>query len=123
MGGEVRGNRPAGKNLIGAFNKPRLVLCDLDVLGTLPEREFRSGFGEIIKYGIIYDAPLFRRLERSIDRLLARDPAELAAVVARCCAIKAAVVGQDETESGLRAILNYGHTIGHGLEASFSLGM
>ncbi len=122
VGGKVGVNLPAGKNLIGAFHQPRLVLCDLDVLGTLPEREFRSGFGEIIKYGIIYDAPLFRRLERSIDRLLARDPAELAAVVARCCAIKADVVGQDETESGLRAILNYGHTIGHGLEAISSYG-
>jgi 3-dehydroquinate synthase len=122
VGGKVGVNLPAGKNLIGAFHQPRLVLCDLDVLGTLPEREFRSGFGEIIKYGIIYDAALFRRLERSMDRLLARDPAELAAVVARCCAIKADVVGQDETESGLRAILNYGHTIGHGLEAISSYG-
>jgi len=98
------------------------VLCDLDVLKTLPDREFRAGLGEVIKYGIIYDAPFFRRLEKSLDRILARDPAELSAVVARCCAIKADVVGQDETESGLRAILNYGHTIGHGLEAISSYG-
>jgi len=122
VGGKVGVNLPAGKNLVGAFHQPRLVLCDLDVLKTLPDREFRAGLGEVIKYGIIYDAPFFRRLEKSLDRILARDPAELSAVVARCCAIKADVVGQDETESGLRAILNYGHTIGHGLEAISSYG-
>ena len=122
VGGKVGVNLPAGKNLVGAFHQPRLVLCDLDVLKTLPDREFRAGLGEVIKYGIIYDAPFFRRLEKSLDRILARDPAELSAVVARCCASKADVVGQDETESGLRAILNYGHTIGHGLEAISSYG-
>jgi len=122
VGGKVGVNLPAGKNLVGAFHQPRLVLCDLDTLKTLPDREFRSGIAEVIKYGIIYDAAFFRRLERSLDRMLARDPSELAAVVARCCAIKAEVVGQDETESGLRAILNYGHTIGHGLEAISSYG-
>lgn len=122
VGGKVGVNLPAGKNLVGAFHQPRLVLCDLDTLKTLPEREFRSGIAEVIKYGIIHDAAFFRRLERSLERILARDPSELAAVVARCCAIKAEVVGQDETESGLRAILNYGHTIGHGLEAISSYG-
>ncbi len=122
VGGKVGVNLPAGKNLIGAFYQPKLVLCDLDTLKTLPDREFRSGLAEVIKYGIIHDAAFFRRLERSLDRILARDPSELAAVVARCCAIKADVVGQDETESGLRAILNYGHTIGHGLEAISSYG-
>jgi 3-dehydroquinate synthase len=82
----------------------------------LPEREFRAGLAEIIKYGIIYDAALFRRLERDLDKLLRRDVQTLAAVIARSCAIKADVVGQDETESGLRAILNFGHTIGHAIE-------
>lgn len=117
VGGKVGVNLPAGKNLVGAFHQPRLVVCDLDTLRTLPEREFRAGLAEIIKYGIIRDAALFRRLERDLDKLLHRDPATLAAVIARSCAIKAAVVGQDETESGLRAILNFGHTIGHALEA------
>jgi 3-dehydroquinate synthase len=117
VGGKVGVNLDAGKNLVGAFHQPRLVLGDLDTLATLPPREFRAGLAEVIKYGIIYDAPLFRRLERDLDQVLARDAGTLAAVVARCCAIKADVVGQDETESGLRAILNFGHTIGHALEA------
>jgi 3-dehydroquinate synthase len=117
VGGKVGVNLKAGKNLVGAFYQPRLVLCDLDTFGTLPEREYRSGLAEVIKYGIIYDAPLFRRLERDMDALLQRDTPCLAAVIARCCAIKAEVVSQDETETGLRAILNYGHTIGHAIEA------
>lgn len=117
VGGKVGVNLKAGKNLVGAFYQPRLVLCDLDTLRTLPEREFRAGLAEVIKYGIIYDAGLFARLERALPRLLKRDPGTLAAVVARCCEIKAEVVAQDETEGGLRAILNFGHTIGHGLEA------
>ena len=100
----------------GAFYQPRLVLCDLDTLGTLPEREFRAGLAEVIKYGIIYDAKLFAQLERDLPKLLRREPKTLAAVVARCCEIKAEVVGQDETEGGLRAILNFGHTIGHAIE-------
>jgi len=117
VGGKVGVNLKAGKNLVGAFHQPRLVLADLGTLGTLPVREFRAGLAEVIKYGIIYDAVFFRRLERDFVKLLKRDPKTLAAVVARCCEIKAEVVGQDETESGLRAILNFGHTIGHGLEA------
>ena len=117
VGGKVGVNLKAGKNLVGAFYQPRLVLCDLDTLSTLPSREFRAGLAEVIKYGIIHDPALFRQLERDLPRLLALDPKVLARVVARCCAIKAEVVGQDETESGLRAILNFGHTIGHGLEA------
>ncbi|HWH70483.1 MAG TPA: 3-dehydroquinate synthase [Candidatus Sulfotelmatobacter sp.] len=117
VGGKVGVNLKAGKNLVGAFYQPRLVLCDLDTLGTLPERELRAGLSEVIKYGIIYDASLFARLEREMPKLLDREPKALAAVVARCCEIKAEVVGQDETESGLRAILNFGHTVGHGLEA------
>ena len=117
VGGKVGVNLPAGKNLVGAFYQPKLVLCDLDTLDTLPTREGRAGLAEVIKYGIIYDAKLFRRLERELPKLLAHDPATLTAVIARCCQIKAEVVGQDEKEAGLRAILNFGHTIGHGLEA------
>ena len=117
VGGKVGVNLKAGKNLVGAFYQPRLVLCDLDTLKTLPDREYRAGLAEVIKYGIIYDAGLFQRLERDLPQLLRRDPRTLAAVVARCCEIKAEVVRQDETESGLRAILNFGHTIGHALEA------
>ena len=117
VGGKVGVNLRAGKNLVGAFYQPRLVLCDLDTLGTLPERELRAGLAEVIKYGIIYDAALFRRLERELPRLLRREPGVLGTVIARCCEIKAEVVRQDETESGLRAILNFGHTIGHALEA------
>jgi 3-dehydroquinate synthase len=93
------------------------VLCDLDTLKTLPPRELRAGLAEVIKYGIIYDAPLFARLERDLPKLLRLDRTALAEVVARCCEIKAEVVSQDETEAGLRAILNFGHTIGHALEA------
>ena len=117
VGGKVGVNLPAGKNLVGAFYQPRLVLCDLDAFRTLPEREYRSGLAEVIKYGIIYDARLFGRLENSLPDLLQRDPVRLAGVIARCCEIKAEIVSQDETESGLRALLNFGHTIGHGLEA------
>ena len=116
VGGKVGVNLKAGKNLVGAFYQPRLVLCDLDTLRTLPEREFRAGLAEVIKYGIIYDAPLFTRLERDLPKLLLRETKTLAAVIARCCELKAEVVGQDETESGLRAILNFGHTIGHAIE-------
>ncbi len=116
VGGKVGVNLKAGKNLVGAFYQPRLVLCDLDTLGTLPGREFRAGLAEVIKYGIIYDAKLFGQLERNLPKLLKRKPETLAAVVARCCEIKAEVVGQDEMEGGLRAILNFGHTIGHAIE-------
>jgi len=117
VGGKVGVNLKAGKNLVGAFYQPRLVLCDLDTLKTLPMREYHAGLAEVIKYGIICNAVLFSRLERDLPGLLKRDPKTLAAVIARCCEIKAAVVGRDETESGQRAILNFGHTIGHALEA------
>jgi 3-dehydroquinate synthase len=117
VGGKVGVNLKAGKNLVGAFHQPRLVLCDLDTLKPLPEREFRCGLAEIVKYGIIYDAELFQRIEYHGGQLLARDPKTLAAVIARCCEIKAEVVGKDETESSLRQILNFGHTIGHAIEA------
>ncbi len=117
VGGKVGVNLKAGKNLVGSFYQPRLVLCDLDALRTLPSREYRAGLAEVIKYGIIYDARLFHALERDLGKLLKRDSNTLTNVIARCCEIKADVVGQDETESGLRAILNFGHTIGHALEA------
>ena len=122
VGGKTGVNLKAGKNLVGAFYQPRLVLCDLDALKTLPTREYVSGLAEVIKYGIIYDAVLFTQLERNLPKLLARDAATLGLVVARCCEIKAEVVGQDETESGLRAILNFGHTIGHAIENSSGYG-
>jgi 3-dehydroquinate synthase len=117
VGGKVGVNLKAGKNLVGAFYQPRFVLCDLATLDSLPAREFRAGLAEVIKYGIICDAALFRRLERDLEKILRRDRETLSAVIARCCAIKAEVVGQDERESGLRAILNFGHTIGHAIEA------
>lgn len=122
VGGKTGVNLKSGKNLVGAFYQPRLVLCDLETLATLPRREFVSGLAEVIKYGIIYDAELFARLESQLPRLLRREAAPLTAVIARCCAIKAEVVGQDETESGLRAILNFGHTLGHALENSSGYG-
>ena len=118
VGGKVGINLKAGKNLVGAFHQPKTVLCDLDTLTTLPDREYRSGLAEIIKYGIIRDAELFKRLEKEMDKLLQRDVTTLTAVVSRCCAIKAEIVAEDEFETkGLRALLNFGHTIGHGLEA------
>ena len=122
VGGKTGVNLTAGKNLVGAFYQPRLVLCDLDTLAKLPRREYVSGLAEVVKYGVIYDAVLFAQLERHLPKLLQRDAATLAAVVARCCEIKAAVVGEDETESGLRAILNFGHTIGHAIENSSGYG-
>ncbi len=117
VGGKVGVNLQAGKNLVGAFHQPRLVLCDLDALQTLPARELRAGLAEVIKYGIIWDAGLFGRLERQMARLVKNDTAALAAVIARSCEIKAEVVGKDETEGGLRAVLNFGHTVGHAIEA------
>ncbi len=122
VGGKTGVNLKAGKNLVGAFYQPRLVLCDLDTLKTLPRREYVSGLAEAIKYGVIYDEILFAQLEHSLPKLLARDEKTLRDVVARCCEIKADVVGQDETESGLRAILNFGHTIGHAIENSSGYG-
>ena len=122
VGGKTGVNLKSGKNLVGAFYQPRLVLCDLDTLKTLPKREYVSGLAEVVKYSIICDAGFFVQLERDLSKLLRRSPKTLADVVARCCEIKAAVVGQDEAESGLRAILNFGHTIGHAIENTFGYG-
>lgn len=122
VGGKTGVNLKSGKNLVGSFYQPRLVLCDLDVFETLPKREYISGLAEVIKYGIIADAILFAQLERNLSKLLQRDTGTLRSVIARCCEIKADVVGQDERESGLRAILNFGHTIGHAIENSSGYG-
>jgi 3-dehydroquinate synthase len=122
VGGKTGVNLTAGKNLVGAFYQPKLVLCDLATLKTLPEREFRAGLAEVIKYGIIADAKLFAQLERVLPKILKRDENILAPVIARCCQIKAEVVAKDETEDGLRAILNFGHTIGHAIENSSGYG-
>lgn len=117
IGGKVGVNHVRGKNLIGAFHPPLAVLCDPTLLQTLPERELRAGLYEVIKYGVISDARLFRRLERTLQALLERDPAALVDAVSACVRIKAHVVSIDEHETGLRRILNFGHTIGHALEA------
>ena len=117
VGGKTGINLPQGKNLVGAFYQPMAVGIHLDTLHSLPEREYRSGLAEVVKYGIIYDADFFAFLEREQAALLRRDRDVLASVVARCCEIKAEVVGKDEREGGLRAILNYGHTLGHAIEA------
>jgi 3-dehydroquinate synthase len=117
VGGKTGINLRAGKNLVGAFYQPRLVVCDSGTLRTLPRREYVAGIAEVIKYGIIYDASFFNYVEKNMPKILKRDPKILAFVVARCCEIKSEVVGQDETESGTRAILNFGHTIGHAIEA------
>jgi len=117
VGGKTGVNLKAGKNLVGAFYQPRLVICDLQTFASLPDREFRSGLAEVIKYGIIHDPKLFAYLEQHMNEILARDPKSLTRIIARSCEIKAEVVGQDEKESGLRAILNFGHTIGHAIEA------
>jgi 3-dehydroquinate synthase len=120
IGGKTGVNLPEGKNLVGAFYPPELVIADPDVLSTLPHRQYRAGLYEIIKYGVITDAPLFRYLERYMLALLRRDRAALEYVIPRCIRIKAMVVGKDERESGLRQILNFGHTLGHALETATS---
>jgi 3-dehydroquinate synthase len=122
VGGKTGVNLKAGKNLVGAFYQPRLVLCDLETLDTLPEREFRAGLAEVIKYGIIFDAKLFAQIEKDLPKILKRDEKILSQTIARCCEIKAEVVSKDETESGLRSILNFGHTIGHAIENTAGYG-
>jgi len=122
VGGKTAINHPLGKNMIGAFYQPRLVVCDLDTLATLPARELSAGLAEVIKYGPIADMEFLDWIERNIDGLLARDTTLLAHAVKRSCEIKAQVVGQDERESGLRAILNFGHTFGHAIEAGLGYG-
>lgn len=122
VGGKTGINHPLGKNMVGAFYQPLRVLCDLDVLHTLPAREFSAGLAEIIKYGPIADLEFLDWLDANMDRLMARDTDALAHAVRRSCEIKAWVVGQDEREAGLRAILNFGHTFGHAIEAGMGYG-
>jgi len=117
VGGKTGINLPQGKNLIGAFHQPSLVLCDLNTLKTLPTREFRAGLAEVIKYGVIYDRKFFDFCETYIQDALNGQAGVWEHLVSRSCQIKADVVGQDETEGGLRAILNFGHTLGHAIEA------
>lgn len=116
VGGKVAVNHALGKNLIGAFYQPKAVFMDLNMMSTLPKREIYTGLGEIIKYGIIYDAEFFKFLEENKEKILALEPEAITHVIARSCEIKAAVVSQDEQESGLRRILNFGHTIAHTIE-------
>ena len=122
VGGKTAINHPVGKNMIGAFYQPERVVCDLHTLQSLPARELSAGLAEVIKYGPIADMAFFDWIETNLDALLQRDPQALAYAVQRSCEIKAYVVGQDERESGLRAILNFGHTFGHAIEAGLGFG-
>ena len=122
VGGKTGINHPLGKNMIGAFYQPQAVIADTTTLNTLPDRELSAGLAEVIKHGAIVDADFFAWIERNIGRLIARDPEALAYVVKRSCEIKAEVVRQDEKEGGLRAILNFGHTFGHAIEAGLGYG-
>ena len=116
VGGKTGVNHPGGKNLIGAFHQPKLVLIDTDTLRTLPDRELRAGLAEVVKYGAIVDAGFFEWLEAHTDALLARDSDTLETAIRRSCELKAEVVAEDERETGRRAILNFGHTFGHAIE-------
>jgi len=122
VGGKTAINHPLGKNMVGAFYQPERVICDLNVLQTLPPRELSAGLAEIIKYGPIADMAFFDWIEANMDALLARTPEALVYAIRRSCEIKAAVVGQDERETGLRAILNFGHTFGHAIESGLGYG-
>jgi 3-dehydroquinate synthase len=122
VGGKTAINHPLGKNMIGLFNQPLRVVCDLDTLATLPEREYAAGLAEVVKYGPIADAAFLDWIERHEQALLAREPQAVAHAVRRCCEIKAEVVAQDEREAGLREILNFGHTFGHAIETAQGYG-
>ena len=123
VGGKTAINHPLGKNMIGAFYQPKAVICNLETLSTLPSRELSAGLAEVIKYGPIFDMDFMQWLETSVEQVLAKDMKSLAFAVHRSCEIKAAVVGQDERETGLRAILNFGHTFGHAIEAGMGYGV
>lgn len=122
VGGKTAINHPLGKNMLGAFYQPERVIADLDTLDSLPDRELRAGLAEVIKYGPIADAGFLCWVEDNLDAMLARDKTVLGYAVRRSCEIKADVVGQDEREQGLRAILNFGHTVGHAIEAGMGYG-
>ena len=123
VGGKTGINHPLGKNMIGAFYQPQAVLADITTLNTLPARELSAGLAEVIKYGAVIDAEFFDWLEQNIDQLVARNATALVHAIRRCCEIKADVVRQDEREGGLRAILNFGHTFGHAIEAGMGYGV
>ncbi|WP_417761178.1 3-dehydroquinate synthase [Shewanella sp.] len=123
VGGKTAVNHPLGKNMIGAFYQPQNVLIDTQCLSTLPAREFAAGMAEVIKYGIIWDSEFFTWLEQSVDALKSLQPAALTYTIQRCCEIKATVVAEDETEQGVRALLNLGHTFGHAIEAEMGYGV
>jgi 3-dehydroquinate synthase len=122
IGGKTAINHPLGKNMIGAFYQPRVVLSDVDTLKSLPERELKAGLAEVIKHGLIRDGEFFAWLEANMARLLAKDADALTHAVLKSCEIKSAVVAVDEREEGERAILNYGHTFGHAIETGFGYG-
>lgn len=122
VGGKTAVNTPRGKNLVGAFYQPRLVIADTSLLATLPARELQAGYAEILKYGLINDAPFFEWLSVNGTRVLALEPEAARYAVAKSCAAKAAIVVEDETETGVRQLLNLGHTFGHALEAANSYG-
>ena len=122
IGGKTAINHPLGKNMIGAFYQPRLVLADTELLDTLPDRELKAGLAEVIKYGLIRDLPFLEWLEANIERLLVRDPQALAYAIRRSCENKAEVVVADEHENGERALLNVGHTFGHAIETGMGYG-
>ena len=122
VGGKTGINHPLGKNMIGAFYQPKLVLADTDTLKTLPARELSAGLAEVIKYGLIWDVEFLAWLEANMDKLRALDPAAITHAIHRSCEIKAQVVGQDEREGGIRAILNLGHTFGHAIETGMGYG-
>ena len=123
VGGKVGVNLPRAKNMVGAFWQPAAVLISIDTLQTLPDRDYRAGLAEVVKYGVILDAPFFSMLEENVDAINRRDPAVLETIVARCCRLKADVVENDEREeAGLRAVLNYGHTFCHAIEAETNYG-
>jgi 3-dehydroquinate synthase len=122
VGGKTGINHPLGKNMIGAFYQPKLVLADTDTLNTLPDNELSAGLAEVIKYGLIRDLPFLGWLEQNIDKLMARDTDALQYAIARSCENKAEVVAADERESGERALLNLGHTFGHAIESGMGYG-
>ncbi|HEY5994894.1 MAG TPA: 3-dehydroquinate synthase [Gallionellaceae bacterium] len=122
VGGKTGINHPLGKNMIGAFYQPQLVLADISTLNTLPDKELSAGIAEVIKYGLIRDLPFFEWLEQNMEKLRARDPVALEYAIARSCKNKAEVVAADERESGERALLNLGHTFGHAIEAGMGYG-
>jgi 3-dehydroquinate synthase len=122
VGGKTAVNHPLGKNMIGAFHQPAAVLIDTNTLHTLPQRELSAGLAEVVKYGLICDAPFYEWLHEQMPRLLAREEAALAEAIERSCSNKAEVVAADEREGGIRAILNLGHTFGHAIEAAQGYG-